>query len=166
MLSFFNMSKFLLKLREKSENFTVRKISSKSSRKSSRRSSFQAELPEVNLSKDFEQLLASFDDQRDFREFLDVIGLPDLNSYVDFVIQVHELKAGVSDRREMCLVIYHRHIRSYANEKVLLDWPIKTRIETQIQAEVYDERLFDHALLLCIEKLDKLLKHFYENQNH
>ena len=157
------MSKFLLKLREKSEQFTQKKMSRNNSRKSSRRGSLQADLPEVRFSYHFTRLLASFDDQRDFREFLDVVGLPDLNSYVDFVIQVHALKnSGQEHRREMALIIYHRHIRSYANEKVLLDWPTKTRIESQIQAEVYDDHLFDHALTMCIEKLEKLVVHFYE----
>ena len=148
----------------RAEVFHIQKknLSKNSSRKSSRRGSFQADVPEVHFPIHFNQLLSSFDDQRDFREFLDVVGLPDLNSYVDFVIQVHALKNSGTDRREMCLIIYHRHIRSYANEKVLLDWPTKTRIESQIQAEIYDDRLFDHALLLCIEKLEKFLVHFYE----
>ena len=127
-------------------------------------------IPEI-----FTQFLASNEDQRDFREFLDIIGLPDLNSYVDFIIQVDALRRSEMPthesfeevKREKCLVIYHRHIRSYATEKVNLDWTIRTKIESKLKSKTssLDVHLFDTALQLSAQKLYKFLCHFYEKRN-
>lgn len=161
----FIMSKLLFKLREKR-----RKITNGRCHQPMRNQTSLANQNEEILSTMFRNFLSNGDDQRDFREFLEIVGLPDLNCYVDFMIQVHSLKNlennsdPISEKREKCLVIYHRYIRSYATEKVILDWPTKAKIETKIQSQNFDQALFDKALVSSAAKLEKLLAHFYEKR--
>lgn len=164
----FIMSKLLFKLREKR-----RKITNGRCHQPMRNQTSLANQNEEILSTMFRNFLSNGDDQRDFREFLEIVGLPDLNCYVDFMIQVHSLKNlentpcdsdPISEKREKCLIIYHRYIRSYATEKVILDWPTKAKIETKIQSQNFDQALFDKALVSSAAKLEKLLAHFYEKR--
>ena len=111
--------------------------------------------------------LTSSDDQRDFREFLEIIGLPDLITYVDFIIQVEVFKncETAEDSRNQGFVIYRRFIRNYSNEKLTLEWPIKIRIEKKIQTKCFDRSIFDIAMEKSLEKLAKCMSHFYKTRN-
>ena len=155
-----------IKIREKATFIKHKKISRRGSRDSGRQSTGSTPeiLPHPAI---FGQFLESNEDQRDFREFLEIIGLPDLTSYVDFIIQVHSFRSPTlceAESAEKCLIIYHRHVRSYATEKVNLDWQIKTKIEMKIQNQSFDSTLFDNALQTSAQKISKFLCHFYEKR--
>ena len=168
------MSKnIFIKIREKAtlSKIKMKKInlSRRGSRDSTSRDSTGStpEIPVLPCPAMFSQFLESTEDQRDFREFLEIIGLPDLTSYVDFIIQVHSLhNPSVCEAEfiEKCLIIYHRHVRSYATEKVNLDWQIKTKIEMKIQNQSFDSTLFDNAFQTSAQKILKFLTHFYEKR--
>jgi hypothetical protein len=112
------------------------------------------------------RLFQSKDDQRDFREFLEIIGMPDMNSYVEFIIKVNELlEAKFENNDNTILAIYDHYLRPYANEKIQIDWATSTKIETNIKHKPLSVNIFNDAALFCAKKLQKTLCHFYELQS-
>lgn len=111
-----------------------------------------------------QQLFQSKDDQRDFREFLVIVGVPDLNSYVEFILQVQELQYQDENVEETILAIYQQYLRPYATEKLQIGWATKTKMDMRIKNKPICIQIFDEAAVICANKIYKSLLHFYQFQ--
>ena len=91
-----------------------------------RRKSREQRLDAVILPKEVEILLSDGDLTRDFREFLQIIGLPDLIAYVNFVLSVLSLQNEQKENseknadinKEEVVEIYTRYLKPYAHERL------------------------------------------------
>ncbi len=112
------------------------------------------------------KLSQSKEDQRDFREFLEIIGMPDLNKYVEFLLKVQELERAevgtrVGTNEEKIVGIYNQYLRPYAPEKLQMDWATKAKVDTRIRCKPLNRHIFDEAAAKCAAKIQKTLFHFY-----
>jgi len=107
------------------------------------------------------KLSQSKEDQRDFREFLEIIGMPDLNKYVEFLLKVQELERAEGKVEEKIVAIYNQYLRPYAPEKLQMDWATKAKVDTRIRCKPLDRHIFDEAAAKCAAKIQKTLFHFY-----
>ena len=111
-----------------------------------------------------DRLLQSREDQRDFREFLENIGLPDHQSYVEFIIRVRNLDQidDKNDRDVEIYRLYDRYLKPFATEKLQIDWATKAKIETRIKNKPISVRIFDEAAVISFAKIHFSLLHFYK----
>ena len=118
----------------------------------------------------FLYLLKNPDEQRDFREFLVSLGMPDLCAYVNFSARCFALQTdwleAVDILRPIYEEIYETYIRRYANEKIDFDdfGKTKDRIEQNIRDCNFSPFIFKNAVWKCSKKLSGPLKIFLFNK--
>lgn len=102
--------------------------------------------------------------QRDFREYLNSTGLPDLLGYFDFVLSCQHLRhiASYDDLTVAVDALYQRYMRSYATEKIQLDdfGAIKRRVECDLGNRTITPFIFDAAMVEAYRKLKQPLARF------
>ena len=110
-----------------------------------------------------DRLLESREDQRDFREFLENIGLPDHQSYIEFIIRVRNLdKIEIKTELEIEIFeIYQRFLKPFATEKLQIDWATKAKIDTYMKNKPISVHIFNDAALISTAKIHFALLHFY-----
>lgn len=93
----------------------------------------------VDYTKSLIRLLKSKDDQRDFREFLYPMGIPDLLLYVEFVLETKHFDHKICTRGEreslqtQLVNIHNRFMKLYAIDKLnSLDLSTKILIDFKI----------------------------------
>lgn len=136
-----------------------------------RRKSREQRLDAVVLPKEVEILLLDGDLTRDFREFLQIIGLPDLIAYVNFVLRVlslqkNEQKENRNDQAEInkeeVVEIYTRYLKPYAHERLDIDWMARTKVERRLKSGLVIPEIFNESLQLAsarfVAKLSKFLQ--------
>ena len=134
-----------------------------------RRKSREQRLDAAVLPKEVEILLSDGDLTRDFREFLQIIGLPDLIAYVNFVLSVLSLQTEQTESekqseitKEEVVGIYTRYLKPYAHERLDIDWIARTKVERRINSGLLIPEIFNEALQLAsarfVTKLSKFLQ--------
>ncbi len=135
-----------------------------------RRKSREQRLDAVVLPKEVEILLFDSDLTRDFREFLQIIGLPDLIAYVNFVLSVLSLQNEQKENseknaeinKEEVVEIYTRYLKPYAQERLDIDWMARTKVERRLKSGLVIPEIFNESLQLAcsrfVAKLSKFLQ--------
>jgi hypothetical protein len=138
-----------------------------------RRKSREQRLDAVVLPKEVEILLRDGDLTRDFREFLQIIGLPDLIAYVNFVLRVLSLQKieqkesrneenHAEINKEEVVEIYTRYLKPYAHERLDIDWMARTKVERRLKSGLVIPEIFNESLQLAsarfVAKLSKFLQ--------
>ena len=135
-----------------------------------RRKSREQRLDAVILPKEVEILLSDSDLTRDFREFLQIIGLPDLIAYVNFVLSVLSLQNEQKENseknadinKEEVVEIYTRYLKPYAHERLDIDWMARTKVERRLKSGLVIPEIFNESLQLAcarfVAKLSKFLQ--------
>ena len=110
-------------------------------------------------------IVADSELQRDFREFLNSTGVPDLAVYLDFLVSTEAFRKvqNYQDLQHFAVEIYQKYLRSYATEKIQLDdfGSTKSKVEAALVSKVTPS-MFDSASLLAYEKLKTVLSIFLE----
>ena len=109
-------------------------------------------------------IIADVELQRDFREFLNSTGLPDLLGYFDFVLSCGHLR-HISSYEDLTLAVdslYQRYMRSYATEKIQMNdfGAIKRRVESDLGSRTITPFIFDAAMVEAYRKLKQPLARF------
>ena len=110
-------------------------------------------------------IVADSELQRDFREFLNSTGVPDLAVYLDFLVSTEAFRKvqNYQDLQHFAVDIYQKYLRSYATEKIQLDdfGSTKSKVEAALVSKVTPS-MFDSASVLAYEKLKTVLSIFLE----
>ena len=147
-----NTNNLLAKLKRKLSNTSANSTGSDSSLKS--------------LDATVLTLTTEPDSKRDFCEFLNGVGLPDLIKYVDFIDACHQLNY-MDDKqlRDSINYIYNRHIRKYAPDKIFFELALVFEIETKLTKEDFTSEFYLKATQHCIQKIEKPFNLFVESQD-
>jgi hypothetical protein len=110
------------------------------------------------ISEEILELRNSEIDQKDFREFLYPMGVPELITHVEFLLAVS------SEFRP--IEIYNRFFKSFATEKIFLPFEIQIILEKHIKTNKdLESEVFNDAISYCAKVLFPPLCVFYKLKN-